>query len=65
MEEGLMELLLWLEQIVIWRLQREHGFVKEEDPGASHDDALPVASYPQGDTHADHHRYHSAGRQAS
>jgi hypothetical protein len=32
-----MELLLWLEQIEIWRLQREQAPVKQEDPGASPD----------------------------
>jgi len=41
-----MELLLWLAEIEIWRLQREHGTPKEEDPGQSEDEALPVAVYP-------------------
>lgn len=40
-----MELLLWLEQIEIWRLQREHSAPKQEDPGESADQTT-IVSYP-------------------
>ena len=50
---------LLLERLYLWRLQREHG-TPREDPGQSEDTELPVASYPKGDTHADHRRYHPA-----
>jgi hypothetical protein len=40
------ELLMWLEQVEIWRLQREHSAPKQEDPGQREDEELPVASYP-------------------
>jgi hypothetical protein len=42
-----MELLLWLEQLQIWRLEREHGTPKQEAIEQSADDELPVASYPE------------------
>ncbi len=41
-----MELLLWLEQIEIWRLEREHGTPKQEQQELVEDEELPVASYP-------------------
>lgn len=41
-----MELLMWLEQIEIWRLQREHSTVKEEVQRVVPDDELPQATYP-------------------
>jgi hypothetical protein len=60
-----LELLLWLEQLVIWRLQREHGSPKSAfEAEFPQDDALPVASSPKGDTNADHDRYHSAFRKS-
>jgi hypothetical protein len=48
MEEELMELLMWLEQIEIWRLQREHGSPKLATmANLPQDEVLPVASYPE------------------
>jgi hypothetical protein len=41
-----MELLLWLEQIEIWRLEREHAVPKQEQLESSEDDELPLAVYP-------------------
>jgi hypothetical protein len=41
-----MELLLWLEQLQIWRLEREHAAPKQEQLESSEDDELPQASYP-------------------
>jgi hypothetical protein len=43
-----MELLLWLEQIEIWRLEREHADPKQEKFEQSEDTELPVAGYPPG-----------------
>lgn len=42
-----MELLMWLEQVAIWHLQREHSEPKEEKPMQSEDKELPAVSYPQ------------------
>jgi hypothetical protein len=39
-----MELLLWLEQLYIWRLQREHASPKQEDCSQTEDKELPQAS---------------------
>jgi len=47
----LMELLMWLEQIAIWRLQREHASPKQEDPGESPVNEQPIAAYPKGEDH--------------
>lgn len=52
-----MELLLWLEQVYLWRLQREHGQTKQERL-ESEDDELPVASYPKEYTNEDYARCH-------
>ena len=42
-----MELLSWLEQLHIWRIEREHGTPKTETVSdLSEDDELPVSSYP-------------------
>jgi hypothetical protein len=41
-----MELLLWLEQIAIWKLEREHPAPKQEQLESSENDELPIASYP-------------------
>ena len=41
-----MELIFWLEQIEIWRLQREHPAPKQEQLETNEEDELPVASYP-------------------
>ena len=49
-----MELLLWLTEIEIWRLQREQTPVKQEDHGQSPDDTT-IVSYPKGDTNAHYH----------
>lgn len=47
-----MELLMWLEQIQIWRLERESPVLKQEDPGESEVKETPIATYPKGeDTH--------------
>ena len=60
-----MELLLFLEMVYIWRLKREHGTPKTEIiSDVAEDTELPVASYPQGDTNADNHRYHPASRKS-
>lgn len=51
-----MELLLWLEQVYIWRLRREHGSPKSTtvvDLGK--DEELPQATYPT-NVNADNHR---------
>lgn len=38
---------MWLEQVYIWRLQREHGNPKSANfADMPQDEALPVASYP-------------------
>lgn len=42
-----MELEMWLLEIAIWRLHREHSEPKEETPVQSEDTELPVVSYPQ------------------
>lgn len=42
-----MELLLWLAEIAIWRLQRERSEPKEDSAQQSEDKELPVVSYPQ------------------
>lgn len=42
-----LELLLWLEQVAIWRLQREHSEPKQEPAQQSGDKELPVVNYPQ------------------
>jgi hypothetical protein len=42
-----MELLLWLEQIELWRLQREHGTPKQESIKQPEDSELPIATYPE------------------
>lgn len=42
-----MELLLWLEQIELWRLEREHGTPKQEALEQSEEKELPVAGYPE------------------
>lgn len=39
-----MELLFWLEQIAIWKLEREHGEPKQEQ--LVEDNELPEATYP-------------------
>jgi hypothetical protein len=39
------ELLLWLEQLQIWKLEREHPAPKQEQLESSEDE-LPVSSYP-------------------
>jgi hypothetical protein len=41
-----MELLMWLEVVYVWRLQREHGTPKE-DLEQSEDTELPEATYPE------------------
>lgn len=42
-----MELLMWLEQLAIWRLQREHSEPKEDKQEHSEDKELPQVQYPQ------------------
>jgi hypothetical protein len=42
-----MELEIWLLEIAIWRLQREHTEPKEDKPVQSEDKELPAVSYPQ------------------
>jgi hypothetical protein len=42
-----MELLLWLEQLYLWRLQREHADPKQELLDQLEDTELPVAGYPE------------------
>lgn len=42
-----LELLLWLEQVKIWRLQREHSEPKQEPAKPSEDKELLSVSYPQ------------------
>ena len=42
-----MELLIWLEQLYLWRLQREHADPKQEDRSQSEDEEMPQASYPE------------------
>lgn len=42
-----MELLLWLEQLHIWRLEREHADPKQEAIEQSAEDELPLAIYPE------------------
>lgn len=42
-----MELLMWLEEIAIWRLQREHSEPKQDKPVQSEDKELPFVSYQQ------------------
>lgn len=41
---GFMELIIWLEYLYLWRLQREHGIPKQED--LVEEDELPEATYP-------------------
>jgi len=41
-----MELLIWLEQLAIWRMQREHAEPKQEPVEQSEDRELPVVLYP-------------------
>ena len=45
-----MELLLWLAELEIWRLQREHGTPKTETISdlSEQDEELPQATYPEG-----------------
>jgi hypothetical protein len=43
-----MELLLWLAEIEIWRLQREQSAPKQEDRRQSEDETT-IVSYPKGD----------------
>jgi hypothetical protein len=45
-----MILLLWLEQIEIWRIEREHGTPKQEAIVSDEEDELPVI---QGASHMD------------
>lgn len=59
-----MELLLWLEQLYLWRLQRDHAAPKQEYPRQTEDEELPQASYPGANNHADHNRYCSLSRRA-
>lgn len=40
-----LELLLWLEQVALWRLQREQTKPKQEQE-QSEDRELPAVSYP-------------------
>jgi len=40
-------ILIWLEQLFIWGLQREHAAPKQEDCSQSQDEELPQASYPE------------------
>jgi hypothetical protein len=42
-----MELLLWLEQLYLWRLHREHADPKQGDHSQTEDEELPQASYPE------------------
>ncbi len=43
-----MELLLWLEQLAIWRLERERGTPKQEViEHSAEDEELPLAIYPE------------------
>jgi hypothetical protein len=44
----IVELLMWLAEIEIWRLQREHSQVKQEDHGRTEDETT-IVSYPKGD----------------
>jgi len=44
--EVIMELLIWLEQLAIWRMQREHAEPKQEPVEQSEDRELPVVLYP-------------------
>jgi len=45
-----MELLMWLEQIEIWRLQREESsLLKVEPDPVRQEDGLPQVSYQKGD----------------
>lgn len=41
-----MELIIWLEQLYLWRLQREHGIPKQEDLELSESGEMPVDWYP-------------------
>lgn len=41
-----MELLIWLEQIALWRIQREHAEPKQEPVEQSEDRELPQVGYP-------------------
>jgi hypothetical protein len=46
-----MELLMWLEQIYLWRLQREESnLLKVEPDHLWPEDELLEVSYPKGDT---------------
>jgi hypothetical protein len=40
------ELLIWLEQLYLWRLQRKHADPKQ-DHSQSEDKEMPQASYPE------------------
>jgi hypothetical protein len=42
-----MELLFWIECVQVWRLEREHAPVKQEDRGQTEDETT-IVSYPQG-----------------
>lgn len=41
-----LELLLWLEQVALWRMQREQAEPKQEEQEQSEDRELPQVSYP-------------------